>query len=80
MHRLERRLRIIEKAPAFRRRPNFDRVYPDELQKGKAILKAVMETGDSSNYYSDLAAHAPTVLAALIEAGSAPSPDEAVST
>jgi hypothetical protein len=69
MHRLERRLRLVEKPARVGRGLLLDHVSPEELARGKKILKAAMESSDWSTYYSDLEAHAPTVLAAFIEAG-----------
>ncbi len=74
MHRLEKRLRLIEKPVTAERGLLLSHVPPEELSRGKAILQSAMESGDWSNYYSDLEAHAPTILAAFIKAGQISAP------
>ena len=66
--RFEKRIRHLETSASASRKPDFSHVSPDELQMWKKILKAIMDSGDESNYYDDLAVHAPTVYAAYLKA------------
>jgi len=66
--RFERRLRHLEASGGVIERPNFDHVSPDDLRRWKEILKAIMDSGDGSDYYDDLAVHAPTAYAAYLKA------------
>ena len=66
--RFEKRIRHLEASKNAIKQPDFNHASPDDVRNWKEILHAVMESGDESNYYDDLAAHAPTVYAAYLKA------------
>ena len=65
MHRLERRLRLIESPQKARRELPFSHVHPDELSLGKAILEEAMRTGDYVMCLSRFEQETPTVYAEI---------------
>jgi len=67
--RFEKRLRQLETSNAVIKKPNFSHVLQNDLQRWKEILRKATDSGDWSNYYDDLAAHAPTVHSAYLKAG-----------
>jgi len=66
--RFDKRLRILEVAKNVAKKPDFSGVSPADLRKWREIATAAADLGDWSNFFDDLAAHAPSVYAAYRKA------------
>ena len=64
----ERRLRHLETSASGNSKPDFSHVSCDDLRRWREILTTVAGTNDWSNYYHDLAVHAPSVHGAFLKA------------
>ena len=63
----DKRLRQLEASNSTIKNPDFSHVSPDDLRKWREILEAIMDSGDGSHYYGDIAADAPSVYAAYVK-------------
>jgi len=62
------RLRQLEASNPVIKKPDFSHVSPDDLRKWREILEAIMDSGDGSHYYDDIAVDSPSVYAAYVKA------------